>query len=193
MTPLHRAAYNGNPEIVDMLVRAGAAVEARREEGDETPLISAAKPGNDPIVHRLLAAGADPNAKSRYTGTALRPMLALCNALTIRYAFERGAKLNFPPAEALSAAAFNPDPGVMAILLDRGYDPKTSYDGRPIITYAAANGNMQVVRLLVKRGVDVNARDKNRRTPIQAALLVATTDPASIVPVIKFLKSKGAK
>ena len=51
----------GSAEVVDLLIRAGAQVEAKNVYG-VTPLALASAQGNTPIVERLLAAGANPNA-----------------------------------------------------------------------------------------------------------------------------------
>lgn len=68
-TPLHLAAMVGNVEIVDMLVEAGARVNARLPDGS-TPLHSAARAGNRDAVRHLLKAGADAGAKTRSGLTA---------------------------------------------------------------------------------------------------------------------------
>jgi len=59
-TPLHEAAFLGEPEIVSILLAAGASVTARNSEG-LTPLNFAA---NAEVALLLIAAGADPLAKA---------------------------------------------------------------------------------------------------------------------------------
>ena len=61
-TPLHYAASVGNPEVVTVLLEAGADLEACAEDG-LTPL-HAASVGNPKAVTVLLEAGADPNAQT---------------------------------------------------------------------------------------------------------------------------------
>ena len=58
-TPLHWAARGGAVELVDLLVGAGAELEAQDVAG-ETPLFFAAQAGCLEVVERLLAAGARP-------------------------------------------------------------------------------------------------------------------------------------
>ena len=71
-TPLHRAGHNKNPTVVEMLLAAGAEIEARDEYG-ETPLHRAAQwSGNPAVVELLLSAGADPNARDHNGDTPLK-------------------------------------------------------------------------------------------------------------------------
>ena len=66
MTPLHTAATNSKtPAVVQTLLDAGAAVNARAKDG-RTPLHQAAKFSESPaIVQMLLDAGANPAAKDQ--------------------------------------------------------------------------------------------------------------------------------
>ena len=62
LTPLHRAAMNGQVEAVRALLKAGADVNAQ-DKYEVTPLHFAAYSGHDKAVHVLLEAGANVNAK----------------------------------------------------------------------------------------------------------------------------------
>jgi len=68
-TPLHWAAWIGHKEIVELLITAGADVNAK---GDGTPLHHAALRGKKEIVELLIANGADVNTKGGWmVGTPL--------------------------------------------------------------------------------------------------------------------------
>ena len=71
-TPLHIAAEFGNPEIITLLLNAGADVNAvtPREIGRQTPLQIAAEYSNLEAMQVLLNYGADPNFKNK-RGSAL--------------------------------------------------------------------------------------------------------------------------
>ena len=62
MTALHWAAHHDDAEIAELLLRAGANVQAANRYG-VTPLSLACTNGNGALVERLLKAGADPNAR----------------------------------------------------------------------------------------------------------------------------------
>jgi hypothetical protein len=59
LTPLNYAAFFGDPDMVGLLVRAGANVNAAPPCGG-SPLASAALAGHSEIFNMLLARGADP-------------------------------------------------------------------------------------------------------------------------------------
>ena len=61
-TPLHLAAQFGREDLADLLIAAGANVEALNEH-DERPLHAAAAYGRAAVVKLLLARGADVNAR----------------------------------------------------------------------------------------------------------------------------------
>jgi ankyrin repeat protein len=61
--PLHSAVAGGNARCVQILLDAGADVDAR-QHGGWTPLMAASERGDLEIVRALLAAGADPSLRS---------------------------------------------------------------------------------------------------------------------------------
>ncbi|MCU0534960.1 MAG: ankyrin repeat domain-containing protein [Hydrococcus sp. Prado102] len=65
-SPLLEAARKGNPEIVDLLIAAGADVD----DGNSisTPLLSAIEQGHFEIALKLIAVGANPTQTSRFGG-----------------------------------------------------------------------------------------------------------------------------
>ncbi len=64
-TPLHRAAAFGEPETIDMLLQAGAQIDARDVNG-ETPLSWASWYGRPtPVLRKLLYGGYQINPKNR--------------------------------------------------------------------------------------------------------------------------------
>ena len=64
------AAWDGRTAVVELLLAAGADVDAKDEDG-WTALHYAATRGHTAVVELLLAAGADVNAQSNAGGTAL--------------------------------------------------------------------------------------------------------------------------
>lgn len=68
-TPLHAAAAGGRDALVELLVQAGAPIDARDGFGN-TPLMVAAANGLVASVKLLLARGADPSARNAEGKTA---------------------------------------------------------------------------------------------------------------------------
>jgi ankyrin repeat protein len=72
-TPLHWAAWKGHAEIVQILLDAGADMQAKNENGHwgNTPLHAAAHGNQAAAARVLIASGADVNAKDSFGQTPL--------------------------------------------------------------------------------------------------------------------------
>ncbi|EOD5343938.1 ankyrin repeat domain-containing protein [Vibrio parahaemolyticus] len=72
-SPLHRAAANGNENILNYFISLGATLDT--SEPDRNPLFTAIHHGHLNIVKLLVAAGID--TKVRYTGQTMKNMGAI--------------------------------------------------------------------------------------------------------------------
>ena len=129
MTALHWAAERGHAQVADLLLSAGAAVEAKTRIGDYTPLHLAARGGHGPIVSALLDAGANPHATTTNSGvTALHLAAAAVDgaeavtALLGRDAVVDARETSSGQTPLMFAAAYNRAESVVA-LLEHGADP----------------------------------------------------------------------
>ncbi len=71
MTALHWAAFQDDFEIAEMLLGAGANVNASTRNGALTPLAMACTNGDPALIEALLKAGADANSTTMSGVTAL--------------------------------------------------------------------------------------------------------------------------
>src|SRR5438034_6975999 len=93
VTPLQLAATNGNAAIVELLLKAGAEVNAPNSNGT-TPLMFASASGKTDAIRILLDHGANVNGRDSSHGqTAVMFAAALNRAAAIKLLADRGADL----------------------------------------------------------------------------------------------------
>ena len=131
MTALHWAAERGHAAVADLLLSAGATVEATTRVGSYTPLHLASRGGHGAVATALLDAGADPRTTTTSSGvTALHlAARAVDGAEAVTALLKRGAEVDAREASSgqtplMFAAAYNRTEAVMA-LLEHGADPTT--------------------------------------------------------------------
>lgn len=178
---LHEAAENGNVEAINVLLEAGADVNARNEDGG-TPLHSAAARGHAKAVKRLLKEGADVNAKNKsgvtplHVGARKYPYLAMV-------LLEAGADVHAKDEAGgtpLHHAAYFGRVKIARVLLKAGADVHAKDEaGRTALHWAALGGHADVAGALLKAGADPNAKDGKNRRPcdINSEFLVCSETP----------------
>ncbi|WNV74637.1 ankyrin repeat domain-containing protein [Geodermatophilus sp. DSM 44513] len=176
-TPLHLAVAEGRAELVRLLVEAGADLRARTEHGRD-PLHTALEcaPHLVPLLREL---GAPVDAASA-------AYLDDCARLDAELA--GGAPLVDPVTgvDLLVIAATGGAAGTARVLLDRGADA----DGGALHA-AAAGTRLELVRLLLAAGADVNRRDPDTgRCPLHAA--VSAGADGDVPEVVGALLDAGA-
>lgn len=197
--PLVLASAFGTPEAMQLLIDAGADVNAAATNGI-TPLHVAAR---DPEkVRLLLAKGAKVNAASLINSTPLLVAASINGAsASVRLLLERGADANAADRTGITpliAAAITDDPASFELLLNAGADPNTRVADNGNVGTAliavAGNGNVALAKLLLARHVDVNAATADyaavvkqgkvqlgRITALHAATLGQSADIAALV------------
>lgn len=132
MTALHWASMNGDAELAQMLIIAGANVKATTRLGSYTPLYLASQQGHGRIVQALIEAGGDVKA-----GTP--------NGTT-----------------PLMAAAASGELDAVRVLVDNGADVngKDGVRQQTPLMYAAAANRAAVITFLASKGADLKATSK---------------------------------
>jgi ankyrin len=179
VTPLSLAIANGNAAMVELLLDAGAKA-TRTEPSGETLLMRAAQGGVLPVVKLLLQHGAAADEREAQFGqTALMYAARAGHADIVATLLAAGARpgLATRMAEAPPFIAPNSVPGFgfgVGILrggvpADRGRrEPRPG--GLTALHYAARHDHVEVAKLLIAAGAEVNAREANDITPLLMAI-----------------------
>src|SRR5688500_11464866 len=94
MTALHWAAMNGDLDLAQMLIVAGANVAATTRLGAYTPLYLASQQGHGTVVQALLKAGADVTSGTPNGTTPLMVAAASGELDAVRALVDAGADVN---------------------------------------------------------------------------------------------------
>jgi ankyrin repeat protein len=201
-TPLHEVSqgtYNSQEHgvgIVRLLLEHGADVNAR-EKNLFTPLHSAAFKGRLEIAQLLLDHGANAKAENDDRETALHVVSrgeydsqdhgVGTSRLLLKHGVDVHAHNKYHNT-ALSVAAFNGRLEITRLLLDHGANPNVENDQglTPLHhvsqgKYTSQEQGVGIARLLLERGVDVNARTKNRSTPLLSAAFKGRLEIAQLL------------
>ena len=171
-TPLNFAAIYNNIDIVKLLVKAGADLDIANDD-DETPLHTAVHLGNIKIVKFLIDEGANINKRDsidRYTPLhlALSCPGPIEDESTMKYLnianllIESGANLEATTRRRNNTPLHKLIETSIRISIDDSYRGMDNSE-----LYKAA---LEIVRLLIKKQVNINAADNNRNTPLHRAL-----------------------
>ena len=170
-TALHNAVSTGGPRIAMLLLDAGAKPDVADSSG-VTPLQDAVGTGDVGLVTRLLALGAAVNSKNASAGKVQNGDIALKELTPL-----------------MNAAPFG-SPELIAKLLDAGADVKMrDVRGMTPLMMAVASDkqDVRVVKLLLERGSDGNAKAANGETVLDWARKF--NEPA----MLALLEKAGAK
>ena len=194
VTPLYLAAFNGNAAMIRLLLDAGADPNAVDPTG-ETTLMTAAAAGTAEAVRVLLDRGADVNATDpSFQQTALMVAVRENHPDVVALLVDRGADVSARTrvGETPRWVLPNSVPGFsFGIGIVRGGLPERGSRG-PIpgamsaLHYAARDGRLDSVRILLEGGADINQPEANGIVP----LVMAITN--NQIDVARYLIDRGA-
>ena len=213
ITSLHSAAWNGDLEMVQVLLDYKVDANTRGFEG-RTPLhgisdgfLLMCTPHTRfwPDVARLLLEhGADVNARTNNGSTPLHvARVGPANVVgVIRVLLEHGANIDAEDEEGRAPLHVAMDHEIVHVLLEHGANVgKKDNKGRTPLHVAADHLNFEVVRELLEHGADVGAGDDRGRTPLHFAVdlsvaVIEMTDGAELdlgsFEIIRALLEHGA-
>jgi ankyrin repeat protein len=159
ITALMRASARGDLPMMDMLLKAGAAVNARTVSGGGTALSWAASDGQLAAMRLLLKAGA---AKDTFD-TIFLIAVRRADVAAMRLLVEHGANPRADDGETgqtvgqIAETQSAPLADVLQILLQRGWpvDARAT-EGETALMTAAFRNNVPLMAALIKAGADVN-------------------------------------
>lgn len=183
---LSLACINGSAAVVEALIKAGADANERLPNG-ETPLMMAARTGGVDALKVLLDHGADVNAKEKLRGTtALMWAAAQSHPAAVKLLIDHRADFSASsnPAAKSRTAYLAPtaverrrQDGAEAIATGTGQLTRQSQRGEsrldgggltPLV-FAARQGDIESVKVLVEAGADVNQVTQYGWTPLLTA------------------------
>jgi len=141
-TPLHVIEWWSNDFQLPLVLLEGGADQGARDNDGHTPLHAVARWGKLKVAQRLLEFDDDLNVNEEYLPgrTFIDDAEQWCNDFSL-------------------------------LLLERGADPGIrNNDGQSALHVASREGNLSVVRQLLKFDVDINSYDSEGRTPLQLAV-----------------------
>ena len=182
VTPLQLAAINGSAVVIDRLLKGGADPNARLTPEGDTALMMAARTGKTDAIRVLAEAGADVNAAETWGGTTpLMWAVSERHAAAAQMLIEAGADVN---ARSHYVAAAN----------GRGFEGRTpltnSADAKPAefasgwltpLMLASREDDVELARILVAAGADVNAVGGDGKTALAMAIFNGNYDVASFL------------
>jgi ankyrin repeat protein len=183
-TPLHLAVSRGHLEMAAWLIKKGADVNLREASFQLTPLHLAVWGGHLETALMLLKNGADLQAREKDNETALyyvKNNLPLAKLLV-----SRGLKVR----DTKSSAGNTP----FSIAIERGYIDVADYflamgadalftteNGMTALHLACWQGKEKIFRILIKKGVPVDAREKSGMTPLLLASMHGNLDAVKVL------------
>lgn len=177
-TPLHMAVARGSVKIADVLIGAGADLEAKAGDNqyEGHPLHTAAAANQVTVADLLVEHGAKVDARDSQGRTPLLVAAAYGHVRIAELLLKSGAdplaedsRYHRTPIHAASVAG---KVEVVMLMLSAGVsiNLRNSHSGETPLMDAVREENIDLVEFLLVNGADPNIADKTGQTPLERAL-----------------------
>lgn len=191
ITPLMKAAWEGDAAIVALLLEKGAKVNAQATDTKETALHNAVSQGHVEVVKLLLDAKADFKIQNTFGFDPFTTAAAAGNRDIADMLLAAGANVNAtvhtltPIMFAVSAR----NPEMVKWLAGKGGNVNAGVKegGQTALNLAILNADAEMVKTLIDLKANVNYKDASGTTPLMAAQKGDQDD------IVAILKAAGAK
>ncbi len=170
---LTRATFNGNLEVVQLLLSKGARVNNVNHSGETALHIASRKKYKD-IVRALLGAGAEVNIQDKRGSTPLMKAALKGDVEIVNTLIQAGSDLNirnkFDRTALIYATAKNHEQLALG-LIQPGVDlNQKDKKGKNALIYSAQNGNVAIVKKLIQAGATIDLQGKDKSALERAAM-----------------------
>lgn len=172
-------------DIINLLSDNGISTNAIDLIGN-TPLHIAAMNGHGPaILERLIELNNDINQKNLYGETPLTLAATNNRELSAKYLLSKGAKLDLTSSICLDKPSI-----ILKKLKDTDSIDISDSAFNTLLHYAVTRGSLSIIKILIEKGVMLNAFNKFNSTALDIA---QSKDPKEMKETIEYLELKGAK
>ncbi|XP_077283110.1 uncharacterized protein LOC143909084 [Arctopsyche grandis] len=196
-TVLHWAVQGGNNQILQRLLDEGFDLNATDDDGD-TPLLCAAMSGHLFKIMVLLSKGADPKIMNYYGDTLLHCAAYKCCNMALEVIMGLGFDLTSVDNDGkspLHSAVIGGNISAVKFFIEKGIEPNITdinhrsplHDVVLIEDSFTSNIDIEIAKLLIQHGANINAADKSGCTPLHFAA------DANKYKLTKMLLEEGAE
>jgi len=168
-TPLHWAAFNDLPDLLEFLISHGANIYAHDDDG-WTPMHWAK---SKKVLEFLISNGADVNTRDQFGQTPLHLLSMESVPDIIGFLLSKGASINVKDSMGktpLHFAALKGNAEVIKFLISQNAQVNAQEDtGKSPLHLATIKGHKEASESLIRQGAERTAKDNDGKTPIDYA------------------------
>lgn len=159
---LYQAIEAGNSRAVDVFLDYGADISALNKYGHLPDNL------NPNLLIRLLQDGLNPNLKTENGSSLLHIASSHGDLDAVKLLIARGLNIHVVDKKGDSPIFHaHASPEIVSLLLDAGIDPNIKdSDGASLLHQAVLFDNLDTVKILIAKGVDIHVLDKRGNSPI---------------------------